>query len=87
MRADLIYATTEAEIAAELGLSKAAVKTILHRAMVKIRAHPELCARFRAAVQEQRRALDSRTGSLLLSQGRYRFLDRVGSSDSYVHCT
>jgi DNA-binding NarL/FixJ family response regulator len=60
MRAELAYAMTEAEIAAELGLSKAAVKTILHRAMAKIRARPELCARFRAAVEENRRALDAR---------------------------
>lgn len=46
MRAEVTYAMTEADIAAELGLTKAAVKTILHRAMAKIRAQPELCARF-----------------------------------------
>ena len=59
MRARPTYAMTEAEIAAELGLSKVAVKTILHRALAKIRARPELCVRFRAAVEEQRRAMDA----------------------------
>ena len=68
MRADLTYAMTAAEIAAELGLSKAAVKTILHRALAKIRAHPELCARFRAGVEEQRRALDERWMSRMASE-------------------
>ena len=67
MRAELSYAMTESEIAAELGLSKAAVKTILHRAIAKIRAHPELCARFRAVVEEKRRALDARWMSTMVS--------------------
>lgn len=58
MRARLSYAMTEAEIATELGLPKATVRTILHRALAKIRAHPELCARFRAAVEDRRRAMD-----------------------------
>lgn len=57
---DVYYAMTETEIAAELGISKAAVKTILHRALAKIRTHPGLCARFREAVEEKRRALDRR---------------------------
>lgn len=57
---NLNYAMTETQIAAELGLTKAAVKTILHRALGKIRAHPQLCARLRAAVEEKRRALDAR---------------------------
>ena len=42
------------------GKSKAAVEAILHRALEKIRKHPELCARFRKAVEENRRALDRR---------------------------
>ena len=67
MRAEPTYAMTEAEIAAELGLSKAAVKTILHRAIAKIRARPELCARFRATVEEKRRALDARWMSKMAS--------------------
>lgn len=54
------YAMTEAQIADEMGISKAAVKTILHRALAKIRAHPELYARFRAAVAAKRHALDER---------------------------
>jgi hypothetical protein len=52
-------AMTEAEIAEELGISRPAVKMILHHAMTKIRAHPRLCAQFRDAVREQRRALDA----------------------------
>jgi predicted transcriptional regulator len=62
------YAMSEAEIANELGMSKAAVKTILHRALTKIRAHPQLCARFRDAVEEQRRALDARWMSNIVSE-------------------
>lgn len=54
------YAMTESEIASELGISKAAVKNILHRALAKIRARPEFYARLRVAVEEKRRARDAR---------------------------
>lgn len=60
------HAMTEAEIAAELGMSKAAVKTVLRRALAKIRSHPKLCARFRQAVEDKRRELDRRWMSRLL---------------------
>lgn len=62
------YAMSEAEIAEELGISKAAVKTILHRALTKIRAHPQLCAQLRNVVEEKRRALDARWMSNMVSQ-------------------
>ena len=57
---DMFYAMTESEIASEMGLSRAAVRAILHRALEKIRRHPELCARFRQAVEENRQAIDRR---------------------------
>jgi DNA-directed RNA polymerase specialized sigma24 family protein len=58
MSAGLSYAMSEAEIAEELGLSKAAVKMILVRALAKIRARPEMCQRFRAAVEDRRKFWD-----------------------------
>lgn len=60
MRTEVNYAMSEAEIAAELGISKAVVRTTLIRAIAKIRAHPQVCASFRAAVQERRCAMDAR---------------------------
>lgn len=60
MRTEVNYAMSEAEIAAELGISKAVVRTTLQKAIAKIRAHPQACANFRAAVQERRRAMDAR---------------------------
>ena len=62
------YAMSEAEIAEELGISKAAVKTILHRALAKIRAHPQLCAQLRDVVEEKRRAFDARWMSNMVSE-------------------
>ena len=52
-----------AEIAANLGISERAVRFILRSAIAKLRAHPQLCARFRTAVKERRRALDARPGN------------------------
>ncbi len=52
-----------AEIAANLGISERAVRFILRRAIAKLRSHPQLCAGFRAAVEERRRALDARPGN------------------------
>lgn len=58
-----LYAMSEAEIAARLGCSKATVSQHLRRALAKIRCHPGLCRRFRAAVHAQRQALDRRVGN------------------------
>jgi hypothetical protein len=54
---------SRAAIAANLGISERAVRFILRSAIAKLRAHPQLCARFRTAVKERRRALDARPGN------------------------
>jgi predicted transcriptional regulator len=51
---EMNYAMTVAEIAKELGISEAAVKITLRRALAKIRACPELCEWFRAAMTQRR---------------------------------
>lgn len=53
MPAKLTYVMSEAEIAEELGLTRSEVRTILHRAIAKIRAQPELFAWFRSARRQQ----------------------------------
>lgn len=57
------YAMSIPEIAANLGVSERAVRFILRRAIAKLRSHPQLCAGFRASVEERRRALDARPGN------------------------
>ena len=52
-----------AAIAANLGISERAVQFILRGVIAKLLAHPQLCARFRTAVKERRRALDARPGN------------------------
>lgn len=43
-----------AAIAADLGISERAVRFILRGAIAKLRAHPQIGARFRTAVKERR---------------------------------
>lgn len=57
------YEMSTSEIAARLGISERAVRFILRSAISKLRTHPQLCARFRMAVRERRRALDARPGN------------------------
>lgn len=57
------YAMSVSQIAANLGISERAVRFILRRAIDKLRSHPQLCAGFRAAVEQRRRALDARPGN------------------------
>lgn len=51
------------EIAANLGISERAVRSVLCGAIAKLRSHPQLCMGFRTAVEERRRALDARPGN------------------------
>ena len=57
------YEMSTSEIAARLGISERAVRFILRNAIAKLRGQPQLCARLRVVVREQRRALDARTGN------------------------
>lgn len=57
------YELSTSEIAARLGISERAVRFILRSAIAKLRAQPQLCAHFRAAVKERRRTLDARPGN------------------------
>lgn len=57
------YERSTSEIAARLGITERAVRFILRDAISKLRAQPQLCARFRAAVKERRRMLDARPGN------------------------
>lgn len=57
------YEMSIAEIAAQLGMSEKTVHSVLRKAIAKLRRHPQLCADFRAAVRERRRALDARPGN------------------------
>jgi hypothetical protein len=57
------YAMSISEIAASLEISERAVRFILRKAIAKLHSHPQLCAGFRAAVKERRRALDARPGN------------------------
>lgn len=78
---DMFYAMTETEIARELGISKTAVKTILHRALEKIRKHPELCARFRDGKTGE--VTLARIGGVVLPPSNYRFAHRTSGDDHF----
>jgi hypothetical protein len=57
------YEMSVPEIAAELKIPEKTVGQILHQAIAKLRAHPQVWAEFREAVREKRRALDARPGN------------------------
>lgn len=59
MRITLAYLMSESEIAVEMGMSLAAVKTTLRRAFAKIRLHPKAYAKPRAAIEERPRTSDA----------------------------